>query len=263
MQTLRKIWQRLFDPVFYQKRIRQILRCCANVDTVPRFQSLEDLGNIQKAVLIVAHPDDETFCSGLLCELVEKGVTVDLVCLTRGEGGPTGEWSREELGRVREEEMKAACDKLGICSLTFLDYVDPVGKEHRSFAPDVSAKDLAAQIKPFLQEVDLVISHGSSGEYWHPAHLLVYEAVKRSQRNGSWMTFLSAQENHPIPKLINVDDTTDLILDVSGHAKAREEALACHQSQASLFCRFAEGSLRDFIAKTSQESYCLKDRGNG
>ncbi|MEM1442197.1 MAG: PIG-L deacetylase family protein [Verrucomicrobiota bacterium] len=263
MQTLNKIWQRLTDPVFYRKRIRQVLRCCAKVNTVPNFRSVEELGEVEKAAVVVAHPDDETFCSGLICSLVERGVSVDLFCLTRGEGGPTGEWSRQELGQVREKEMRRACEKLGIRELVFLDHIDPVAREHRVFAPEVSPEDLAHQLTPLIAGHDLIISHGSSGEYWHPAHLLVHEAVKKCERSGRWLTFLSAQDDHPIPKLINEDDSTDLILDVSGFSELREEVLASHESQASLFCRFAGGTLADFIAKTSQESYCLKDRGNG
>ena len=263
MQTFQKISQRLTDPVFYRKRIRQVLRCCRRATAVPRFRSIEEVGEIHHATVAVAHPDDETFCSGLICALVEKGTKVSLLCLTRGEGGPTGEWTRDELGKAREAEMRSACEALGIEDLMFLDHVDPVAREHRVFAPDVSPNELAKQIAPLLEESDLVISEGSSGEYWHPAHLLVYEAVAKVVEEQRWITFLAANENHPIPKLVNEDDPTDLELDVSVHRSRREKALLCHRSQVSLFARFAEGTLADFIEKTSTESYCLKGPGTG
>ncbi|MDF1658657.1 MAG: PIG-L family deacetylase [Verrucomicrobiales bacterium] len=226
-------------------------------------RSVEELGRIQHAVVVVAHPDDETFCSGFICQLIELGATVDLLCLTRGEGGPTGAWTREELGEAREVEMRKACEKLGIRELKFLGHIDPVAGEHRVYAPPVSVDDLARQITPYLESADFVITHGSSGEYWHPAHLLVHKAVELAIGEGSWATFLAARENHPISKLVNLDDSANFILDVSGQSSARREALASHESQVSLFCRFANGTLDDFISKTSREDYCIRGREIG
>ncbi|MEM7603692.1 MAG: PIG-L deacetylase family protein [Verrucomicrobiota bacterium] len=258
MQTLTKIWQRLTDPVFYRKRTRQVIRYFKKGNLESRLKSVEALGQIERAVVVVAHPDDETFCSGLILELTSQGTVVDLVCLTRGEGGPTGAWSREELGQVRESEMKNACRELGIHDLLFLDHIDPIAREHRVFAPDVSVADLAAQLSPLVSGAELVVTHGSSGEYWHPAHLLVHEAVKIAIGDQRWMTFLAARDDHPIPKLVNLDDPAHLLIDVSGHTSTREKALGCHESQVSLFCRFGDGTLSDFIWKTSTETYCLR-----
>lgn len=258
MQILKKIWQRLTDPIFFRKRFRQLLRCCGKLEEVPENRTIAVLGDFRHVVVVVAHPDDETFCSGLICQLVSAGKTVDLLCLTRGEGGPRGEWTRRELGKVREAEMVRACRVLGIRELVFLDHVDPVAKEHKVFAPDVSAGDLADQMAPYLEKADYVVTHGSSGEYWHPAHLLVHEAVGIAVADRPWMTFLAAREDHPIPKLVNLDDPAHLVLDVSGKKTIRRKALSCHESQASLFRRFAGGSLADFVAKTSIESYCVR-----
>ena len=127
----------------------------------------------------LAHPDDETFCSGLLCELVAQGAQVHLVCLTRGEGGRTGGRRREELASVREAEMRVAARELGAASVDFLGFVDPTPRRSLIYAPDVSVNELAQLILRRLRQSnpDWVITHGSSGEYWHPAHILLHRAV--------------------------------------------------------------------------------------
>lgn len=265
MQILIKIWQRLTDPVFFQKRFRLLKRRVTGPMEVDGLSVVEKVDRFDRVIVFVAHPDDETFCSGLICSLVDEGATVEVLCLTRGEGGPLGGLEREELGSAREAEMRKACDVLGVSKLTFLDHVDPVAKEYRVYAPAVSEKDLAEQVRPYFEKADLVVSHGSCGEYWHPAHLLVYSTVTRIMKtlsNCQWMTFLANQSDHPIPKLINNDDPAHVVMNVSALNRRRKAALDCHLSQRSLFARFAGGTVDDFIEKTSIESYCIKDRGN-
>ncbi|HRQ89261.1 MAG TPA: PIG-L family deacetylase, partial [Bacteroidia bacterium] len=175
---LRKICQRLTDPFCYRKWIRVLLR---------GFRSFDDGGaglesgcfrGLRHATVVIAHPDDESFCSGLICALKQQGTTVAVLCMTKGEGGPAGGHPREQLGQVREQEMRKACEELKVDELVFLGHIDPLGGEYRVFAPEVSAADLADQLLPHLEKTGLIISHGSSGEYWHPGHILVYEAVK-------------------------------------------------------------------------------------
>ncbi len=89
---------------------------------------------------------------------------------------PVRRTSRESLGRVRAEEMKRACEILAVDELIFLGHVDPEGKGYKVFAPEVSAADLAAQLRPHLAGFDLVVSHGSSGEYWHPR---IFSSLRR------------------------------------------------------------------------------------
>jgi LmbE family N-acetylglucosaminyl deacetylase len=267
MQVLRKICERLTDPVFYRKRLRGALR---------GFRSFEDaeapfrsgrFGGIASVAVVVAHPDDEVFCSGLICELKEHGAHVRVLCLTKGEGGPCGGHPREELGRVRAEEMKRACDVLGVDELVFLGHVDPEGKGYKVFAPDVGAADLAAQLRPHLAGRDLVVSHGSGGEYWHPAHLLVFEAVRAAlpgaeeDEGPTWLSFSARRPEHPLQELVNWDDEAFLTLDGTRHERARRRALDCHRTQLGLFSKFAKGDHGDFVRYTAIETYALQRRG--
>ncbi len=265
MNLLRKICQRLTDPVFYRKRTRELLRGFRSFDDEAPHR-LGGLGEFASAVLVVAHPDDEVFCSGLICELKRRGVRLSVLCLTKGEGGPCAGHPREELGRIRSEEMRRACDILGIDELVFLGHIDPEGKGYKVFAPDVSPVHLAAQIRPHLESADLVVSHGSGGEYWHPAHLLVHEAVKIAlagpEREGpGWMTFAARQPDHPLPELVNWDDEAFLTLDGTRHERTRLKALDCHRTQLGLFSKFAHGDHADFIRLTAVEAYALRKQG--
>lgn len=261
-QNRMTIRQWLFDPVSYRRRARALLRRFTAIPDRKIVEDWRELGPLEKALVVIAHPDDETFCSGLILSLVRAGVTVELICLTRGEGGPTGGQSRESLGSRREAEMRKACDVLGISSVRFLDLVDPVAKRLRMYAPRISAADLAAVLQEPVRRADLVLSHGSSGEYWHPGHVLVFDALMRIRNGrgfrGHWLTFLARQAEHPLPRFVNWDDPAFLRFDAEAVSELRRQALECHQSQRSLFCRFGGGDLSDFIAKTAVEAYALQ-----
>src|SRR5512147_2614627 len=132
-----------------------------------------------------AHPDDETMLAGgALALLARAGASVQYLCATRGEGGETGEpplCTAEELGEVRENELVCAVQALGGRSLTFLGHIDPrigPGDELFAYTRDLTmlAGQVAASIRQF--EIDGVFTHGSNGEYGHPAHILSHQAAR-------------------------------------------------------------------------------------
>ncbi len=104
-----------------------------------------------RILVVLAHPDDESFiCGGTLARYALLGHPITLVCATRGEMGrrlgrpPVA--TRESLPELREAELRAACDALGIEDLRFLGLRD---KTLDYYAPE----DLASRILPILQEV--------------------------------------------------------------------------------------------------------------
>ena len=253
-----KLSQRLTDPLFYRKRLRQLLRPVFP-PRPPKPVMLDELVAIDGAWLVaIAHPDDELFASGLLCELSERGRQVHIVCLTKGEGGVTGGESREELGRVREGELRNSAAELGASSVSFLGHRDPLGQEHRTYAPEVPVSKLAAQIREQLEihRPAVILTHGSGGEYWHPAHLLVREAVLHAAGGEHHLLTLHAwQKNHPLPGLLNRDDPADLVLDVTEHREQRLAAFRAHRSQLEYFAKRGGGSLEGFVDRTAKEAY--------
>ena len=89
---------------------------------------------------VVAHPDDETYgCGGLLAKYASEGVRVVLVCATRGEAGEISDPSLatpENLGQVREQELREAARTLGVTDLCLLGYRDTGsrGRSSKSYA---------------------------------------------------------------------------------------------------------------------------------
>ena len=198
---------------------------------------------------VVAHPDDETIlCGGTLALLSARGVAVHIFCLTRGEGGELGEpplADRERLGQVREQEMVCAVGKLGGKSLTFLDYVDPlVGPGEALFAPEHDPTFLAGQIVAGIKQFgpEAVLTHGSNGEYGHPAHQLMHTMTRVAvlslgEAAPPLYSFAASYPAHPYPRLSNSDDAADLIVDVSTCLDHKEAAARCHATQTALFVR--------------------------
>jgi len=271
LRLLKRTYQRLGDPVFYEKRfgnVRRKLKTLAGKTVVPPEPfSLDLLPSNPRVMLVVAHPDDETFCSGTLCELASRGASIEVISLTRGEGGPTGGYDRSSLGQVREQEMQQSCAVLGVRKVHFLDYLDPVAMEFRAFAPNVGIEELSNRLTEFFleQHPHLVLTHGSNGEYWHPAHLLVHRAVLRAASSsrpepGSLhvATFNAWQEGHAFESLLNVDDQPNLVLDVTPWHKKRLAAFKSHTSQLGWFGRTTGESPDRFIKVTALEALLVR-----
>lgn len=252
-----KLSQRLTDPLFYRKRWLQLIRPL-RPPRGPRPVALDTLlANDGPVLAVFAHPDDELFASCLLCELAARGVPFHLVCLTRGEGGITGGMTREELGRIRERELRASAAALGAASVEFLDHVDPLGLAHRTFAPDVSPEDLAMRLRDLLEKrrPSILVTHGSGGEYWHPAHLLVHRAVfLASNGRHDILTIHAWQEGHVLPGMLNRDDPADLIVDGTPHRSRRLEAFRAHASQRDYFAGHG-GSLEGYVDLSAKEAF--------
>lgn len=258
MPSWRKITQRLTDPVFYRKHGIRLLRRCRPPRS-PRSVSVEDiLGGPGPLLVVTAHPDDEFFASGLICEAVSRQLPVEILCLTRGEGGPVGNGTREELGRRRETELRRAASAFGVKRVTFLGQVDPMGREFRTYAPAISKSELSRQLLSLFldRKPSLIVTHGSDGEYWHPAHLLLHGATMHASAGSIPLaTFHAWQENHPLPKMLNRDDPADLVLDGSAHRDRRLASLRAHESQSEFFANLGNGSLDRFVSMTEREAY--------
>src|SRR5579859_1122105 len=81
----------------------------------------------KRLLAVFAHPDDEGTVSGALLQYKAAGVETGLICATRGEVGEIADpalATPENLGQVREGEMRAAAAALNLDHLWFLDYRD-------------------------------------------------------------------------------------------------------------------------------------------
>src|SRR5205823_9643707 len=133
---------------------------------------------------VFAHPDDEGTMSAASLQYSTLGVETGLVCATRGEVGEIANpalATPASLAEVREEEMRAAAEVLGVRNLWFLDYRDsgmagtPENEDPRAFvhasAAGVVGK-LVAIIRQFRPQV--MVTFDESGAYGHPDHIAIY-----------------------------------------------------------------------------------------
>src|SRR5215213_1761455 len=96
---------------------------------LPTYRWRRPMDASRKLLAVLAHPDDESLgVGGTLAAYAAAGAETYVVTATRGERGRyfTNESrpSDEEVGRVREAELRAAAGELGARELVVLDYMD-------------------------------------------------------------------------------------------------------------------------------------------
>ncbi len=140
---------------------------------------------------VVAHPDDETFgCGGLLARYAAEGVRVTLVCATRGEAGEISDASlasSQDLGRVREQELRAACDVLGVKELFILGYRDSgmastPDNRHPNALSRASRDEVVGRIAEVVRRVrpQAMVTFEPGGGYGHPDHIAIHHAAREA-----------------------------------------------------------------------------------
>ena len=206
------------------------------------------MAGVQRVIFFGAHPDDETVMTGgTLAMLSSQGIETVVVCATDGRGGEAGEVAEARdpvaRARIRAEELSRACQAMGISHLTMLGYVDPlIGPDLTLFGFDADEDTLVQQIAAHIREhrADVVLSHGSNGEYGHPAHRQLHRAVSRAIRElAPGVLFYSVAAALPDgeDRLWNTSDPAHFALDITPWFEAKHNAMLCHRTQHVLFKR--------------------------
>jgi LmbE family N-acetylglucosaminyl deacetylase len=225
-------------------------------------------------VLVVAHPDDETFgCGSLLLHAAARGARTVVVCATRGEAGETEPQlpvPDGDLGRLREAELRAAADLLGVAQVELLGFADSgmtgdAGPESLAGAPlDTVADAVRAAIGRHAPDV-VVTLDGSDG---HRDHLRLREVVEtvlsgtttplylqclpRSLMQ-AWVRHHAADDDAAaytsLPEIGTPDELLTTLVDTSEHLARREEAMVLHRSQRSPFDGLPDELRRAFLTR--------------
>ncbi|HEX9496019.1 MAG TPA: PIG-L family deacetylase [Candidatus Limnocylindria bacterium] len=128
---------------------------------------------------VFAHPDDETFAAGgTLAKYTARGADAMVYSATRGQAGQIRDASaatRHVLGAVREQELRQACEILGVRHVRCADYLDGA---LRDVDLDVLAAAVAEVMRAFRP--DAVITFGEDGAYGHPDHVTISAAATRA-----------------------------------------------------------------------------------
>jgi LmbE family N-acetylglucosaminyl deacetylase len=133
----------------------------------------DEAARTPRLMAIFAHPDDESFTmAGSMARATRKGFPVALVCATRGEEGQIADpalATPENLGQVREQELRNAMAAVGVTDLTFLDYID--GHLAEVDQREALAK-IVFQIRRFRP--DVVVTFDPKGGYGHVDHMAIH-----------------------------------------------------------------------------------------
>lgn len=138
---------------------------------------------------ILAHPDDESLgVGGTIAKYVAEGVHVSLVTATRGQRGRHATAAvhpgPEAMGRIREAELRAAAEVLGIRDVRLLDYVD---QDLDRADPREAIGRIAACVRQRRPHV--VVTFPPDGAYGHPDHVAICQfatAAVVAAADASW-----------------------------------------------------------------------------
>lgn len=145
-----------------------------------------------RLMAILAHPDDESLgIGGTLAHYAREGIETFLVTATRGERGryftDEDRPSDEEVGRVRERELREAARELGVRDVALLDYVDR--DLDRADPAEVIAR-IIARIREVRPQV--VVTFDPFGAYGHPDHIAISQFAAAAVTTSADPTFRAA-----------------------------------------------------------------------
>jgi len=194
----------------------------------------------KRLMVIVAHPDDESFpIGGTIAKVVAEGGEVMLVTATRGEAG-IPDMKPDEAGGLRERELRAACKALGVKALQFLGYRDGTLDQVDAHT---AIEQLIALMRTFRP--DAIITFGPDGISGHPDHVTVHQwataAFQRARRAG-WARRLyyitpseATAQGCGVPPSSKQVGGAVAFIDVGAHLVTKVRAMQCHASQQPPF----------------------------
>jgi N-acetyl-1-D-myo-inositol-2-amino-2-deoxy-alpha-D-glucopyranoside deacetylase len=222
-----------------------------------------------KLLLIVAHPDDETFgCGSVLAHASASGLESVVLCATRGELGevsgtlPPGEPAsvdEERLGQIRVEELRAATQLLGASRVELLGWRDsgvdgePADGSLAAAATADVATVLAGRMDDLRPDV-VIVPEGSDG---HRDHIAICDATLAALEASTWRpsrTYLWCLPRSLMAEFTGIADlgTPDAaittIVDTSAHLDLRWQAMRAHATQRPPFEDMQPDLQRRFLA---------------
>ena len=226
---------------------------------------------------VFAHPDDESFGpGGTLARYARQGVHVHVCTVTDGaageyDGNPS-DGEMPPMAQLRREELECAVQVLGV-QLHTLDYRDSgmegsPDNQHPDSLYQADLDDLARRLTRVIGDIrpHVILTHDSTGVYFHPDHIKVHQAVRRAwallhdaEDREAWRPerlYCSVLPRSALkwfvlimrlmgrdPRRFGQNQDVDLTrvgvpdeqihvrLDVGPYVQVKEQAGACHQSQ--------------------------------
>lgn len=228
-----------------------------------------------RLLVVVAHPDDETFgCGSLLAHAAAAGVPTFVACATRGEAGsPTSGRGLDgaDMAEVREAELREAADLVGVGRVELFDWVDS-GMDGDASPGSLCAApivDVAAVIASLIDDVrpTVVVTLDASDGHRDHAHIRdatlhavevsswrpsrVYLHCLPQQLMAKWVQALVREqpdsEHLGLGDLGTREDDITTVVNTARFLELRERAIAVHRSQTSPYEVMPAGLRREFL----------------
>ena len=225
-------------------------------------------------LVVFAHPDDESFGpAATLAKYVGQGVRITHISATRGEAGEISDphlATPETLGQVREEELRCACQVIGIQELRFLGYRDG---QMSSYDP----QEIEGQVVRAIREVrpQVVLTFGPDGISGHLDHITIGKATtdaffsagdeeRFSEHMSEGLSPHKAEKSYYVAvprsrfRAMSVDlpgtcdDRITTVIDVVPFLEVKKRALACHKTQlppGNIFAQMSDEEMRKWWGK--------------
>ncbi len=229
-----------------------------------------------RLLVVVAHPDDETFgCGSLLAHAAKLGVSTTVACATRGEqGSPTPGRGLDDadMAVVREAELHAAAEHLGVDRVVLFDWADSgmEGRPQNTALVAAPLEEVAERIAALIDEVQPTVVVTLDASDGHRDHVHIRDAVLAAVDHSTWhtdrvylhclpqelmrkwvdaLTEQKPDSQHlalgdlgtPSEKITTVIDTADVL-------ERREEAMRLHRSQTSPYEVMPADVRREFLS---------------
>lgn len=228
----------------------------------------------RRLLCVLAHPDDESLgMGGLLARSAADGVETYLLTATSGEqgwpGDPHAHPGRLQLAQLREAELQAAAEILGVREVHLLR--EPDGGLATTPADPAIAR-IARVIRRIRPQV--VVTFGPDGATGHPDHIAIGQLATAALVSAADPTYFGAADSaaHRVAKLyylaptraqldrydqvfgdsaMTIDGVTRRVpgwpewsvsaqIDATPYAQQVWQAIACHRSQLPMLNTLAE-----------------------
>jgi LmbE family N-acetylglucosaminyl deacetylase len=224
-------------------------------------------------LIVVAHPDDESFgCGSVLAHAAASGHETFVLCATRGEAGES-RVATDDLAAMREAELRDAARILGVAGVRVLDHADS-GMSGEAAPGTLVGADLSAvarQVGDVMDELrpDVVVTLDAADGHRdhaairdatlaavdaaaHPPGATYLWCLARSSMT-RWADHVRASGDGDnaylgIAELGTPDDQITTMVDVAAVLPVRWAAIRAHASQASPYDDLPAELQHEFLA---------------
>lgn len=210
-----------------------------------------------KLLVMVPHPDDETFGSGgTLLSFLARDEPCGVVTLTLGDAGKTLDLcdTRRELAELRRAELKACLQALGLLT-------HPGSVHEQQHYPDGQVAAHLPEVTDVVRDAlrryqpEIVLTFPPDGLNGHPDHVATHQAVKTAweewpagTRPTLWYYALNREWlDTPSPLYL----PPNRVHDVSAFITQKLRAMGCHRSQGLTLAN----TLRRFPERVTHEPF--------